>query len=125
MSEGDPAPPTTPSRAPAPRTVGRSRVTGGPWVASVGRLRRNRVALAGGGVLALMMSLALLAPVMAPRDPIKIDAEGTLRPPSAQRLFGSDHLGRDVFSRALYGGRLSLRVGLVSVGISLGCGLGL
>ena len=72
-----------------------------------------------------MTSLALLAPVMAPRDPIKIDAEGTLRPPSVERLFGSDHLGRDVFSRALYGGRLSLRVGLISVGISLVCGLAL
>ena len=72
-----------------------------------------------------MTGLALLAPVMAPRDPIKIDAEGTLRPPSVERLFGSDHLGRDVFSRALYGGRLSLRVGLISVGISLVCGLAL
>jgi peptide/nickel transport system permease protein len=96
---------------------------GGPWSQALRRLRLNRAALVGGAVLALIAGSALLAPVIAPRDPIKIDAEGTLKPPSAERPFGSDHLGRDVFSRVLHGGRLSLRVGVISVGISLGGGL--
>lgn len=127
MSERPPGLPTTPSGAPSLRTPGRRepRVGGGPWSEAIRRLRGNRAALAGGAVLTLVTSSALLAPVIAPRDPIGIDSEGTLRPPSVERFFGTDHLGRDVFSRALYGGRLSLRVGVISVGISLGCGLAL
>jgi peptide/nickel transport system permease protein len=63
--------------------------------------------------------------MLAPSDPIRIESAKTLQPPSARQLFGSDHLGRDVLSRVLYGGRLSLRIGVVSVGISLTCGLAL
>lgn len=89
------------------------------------RLRGNRAALTGGAVLALIAISAMLAPVIAPYDPFKIASTKTLQPPGAQQLFGSDYLGRDVFSRVLYGGRLSLRVGVISVGIGLTCGLAL
>ena len=127
MGEGDPGCPSTPSSPPALRIRGRWGLPdgGGPWSKAFRRLLGNRVALAGGAVLALVASSALLAPMIALRDPIKIDPAGTLRPPSAARPFGSDHLGRDVFSRVLHGGRLSLQVGMISVGISLGCGLAL
>ncbi len=99
------------------------RAPRGPWLEALRRLRRDRVALASGAVLSLVAVLATLAPLVAPRDPIKIDSARVLEPPSAQQIFGSDHLGRDVFSRVLYGARLSLRIGLMSVGISLTCGL--
>lgn len=126
MSEREPGLPATLFSVPSVRTLSRRtlRVGGGPWSEVGRRLRGNRLALAGGVVLALIVSSALLAPVIA-RDPIKIDAGGILRPPSGTWILGSDHLGRDVFSRVLYGGRLSLRVGVISVGISLGCGLAL
>lgn len=98
---------------------------GGPWAEAVRRLRGNRVALVGGGVLALVVGATLLAPVIAPRDPIRVHSSATLRPPGVEWPFGSDHLGRDVLSRVLHGGRLSLRVGVISVGIALGAGLAL
>lgn len=130
MGEEDPGPPAIHSGhsdgPSAPRPWGRrGRPRGGPWSEAARRLRGNRVALAGAAVLALIVGATLLAPVIAPRDPIKIDPDGILRPPSTERPFGSDHLGRDVFSRVLHGGRLSLQVGMISVGISLGCGLAL
>ena len=56
---------------------------------------------------------ALLAPLLAPYDPLSIDSRARLRPPSEQHWFGTDHLGRDLFSRVLYGGRVSLVVGLL------------
>ena len=102
---------------PAPRAV-RS-----PWSEALRKLRGNRIALAGGAVLAVTAISALMAPVIAPHDPLKVASARTLQPPGPRHLFGSDYLGRDVFSRVLYGGRLSLRVGVISVGIALMCGL--
>src|SRR5580765_5761716 len=107
----------------ARRERSRAATPVGPWEDAARRLRGNRVFLAGGIVLVLVAGAALLAPVIAPRDPIRINPAGALRPPSVSAPFGTDHLGRDVLSRVLHGGRLSLQVGLVSVGISLGCGL--
>lgn len=94
----------------------------GPWATAARRLWNNRVALAAATVLALIAGATLLAPAIAPRDPIAIDPDAILRPPRMDSLFGTDHLGRDVLSRVLHGGRLSLQVGIVSVGISLACG---
>jgi peptide/nickel transport system permease protein len=74
-------------------------------------------------VVGLVALVSALAPAIAPHDPAEIEAKRTLEPPGARALFGRDHLGRDVLSRVVYGGRLSLRVGLVSVAISLGFGL--
>ncbi|GAB3945744.1 dipeptide/oligopeptide/nickel ABC transporter permease/ATP-binding protein [Corynebacterium tapiri] len=68
-------------------------------------------------VLALVALSALLAPVLAPYDPNAISMKG--QPPSGEHLFGTDHLGRDVFSRLLYGGRYSLTVGLAATGLAL------
>jgi peptide/nickel transport system permease protein len=76
-------------------------------------------------MVGLVALAAILAPVIAPDDPIRIDPAQTLQAPSVHQLFGRDHLGRDVFSRVLHGGRLSLRIGLISVGISLAGGLSL
>jgi len=70
------------------------------------------------------MSLgAILAPLIAPFDPNQINVDTLLLPPSAAHLMGTDALGRDVFSRILYGGRVSLWVGFVAVGIATSIGL--
>jgi ABC-type dipeptide/oligopeptide/nickel transport system permease subunit len=83
--------------------------------------------MAGLVVFVLIVLVSILAPVLAPYDPIQIAPQDYLLPPGAGHLFGTDSYGRDVFSRTLYGGRISLRVGLLSVIIAavLGVALGL
>ncbi len=81
------------------------------------RLASNRLALVGAAIVIVVLVTGLLAPVIAPADPIKITPDA-LAPPSAHHPFGTDDLGRDVFSRVLYGARISPLVGLLAVAIS-------
>jgi peptide/nickel transport system permease protein len=99
------------------------RRAGTLWGDALRRLRRDRAAMVGGAIVVLVTLLAMLAPVIAPYDPIKIDSSSALQPPSLQHPLGTDHLGRDILSRILYGGQVSLRIGLISVGISLTFGM--
>ncbi len=69
------------------------------------------------------MLLAVLAPLLAPYDPHRPDVKKILDPPSPAHLLGTDQIGRDVLSRILYGSRVSLAVGFVSVGIATAIGL--
>lgn len=71
-------------------------------------------------ILALIALSAIFAPLLAPHDPTAIDLKG--QPPSGEFWFGTDNLGRDVFSRLLYGGRYSLTVGLAATGLALVAG---
>jgi peptide/nickel transport system permease protein len=91
------------------------------------RVARNPGAVAGAAVLATMILLALFASQIAPYDPIDQDSQSIRARPSRDHLFGADSFGRDVFSRVLYGGRKSLPIGLVAVGIAalVGVPLGL
>ncbi|MDG4766747.1 ABC transporter permease [Solwaraspora sp. WMMD406] len=86
-------------------------------------LLRNRLAVAGLVVLAGLAVVAAFGAMLAPYDPNAVDVPGRLAAPSPDHLFGTDNLGRDVFSRVLVGARVSLRVGFVAVGISLTAGL--
>lgn len=86
------------------------------------RLKRNRLALVGGSVVVLLFLVSLLAPLIAPCEPNTINAWQVLAPPSWQHWFGTDDLGRDVFSRVLFGARISLKVGFVAVGIAVAIG---
>lgn len=86
-------------------------------------LRRNRMAMVGLAILLLFMLSAIFAPFLTPYDPIQSDFEKTFQPPSAENLLGTDNLGRDVFSRILYGSRISLAIGFISVSIGLLIGL--
>jgi len=91
---------------------------------------RNRTAVAGLAFLVLICAVTLLAPVLAPYDPVKIQLASKLHPPSFLHWFGTDHFGRDVLSRVIYGGRVSLLVGLLvtaftfAVGVPLGLASG-
>ncbi len=79
---------------------------------------RNRLAVCGGAVVAILVALAILAPVLAPWDPNRPDTRKILTGPSQSHWLGTDQLGRDVLARVLYGSRISLAVGFVSVGIA-------
>ena len=79
---------------------------------------RNQLAVCGGAVVLVLVTLAVLAPVLAPFDPNRPDTKKILNPPSRSHWLGTDPLGRDVLSGVLYGSRVSLAVGFVSVGIA-------
>jgi peptide/nickel transport system permease protein len=80
---------------------------------------RNQLAICGSVVVAALVVLAVLAPLLAPWDPSRLDTKRILAPPSNSHWLGTDQLGRDVLSRVLYGARISLAVGFVSVGIAM------
>jgi peptide/nickel transport system permease protein len=81
------------------------------------RFRRHKPALVGAAVLGVIVVLCILAGVVSRHDPSTGDILNTLKAPSSTHLFGTDHLGRDELARVLYGGRVSLLVGL-SVAVS-------
>ena len=81
-------------------------------------LSRNRVAQISGAVILIFVLLAVLAPWVAPYDPLDTAPIDTLLPPSSTHWMGTDLVGRDVLSRVIHGGRISLTVGFVSVSIS-------
>jgi len=83
----------------------------------------NPLALVGFMIIASILLLALTAPFIAPYDPDAIDVKAILLSPTSMHLMGTDGLGRDVFSRMLYGARISLMVGFVAVGIATAIGI--
>ncbi len=85
----------------------------------------NRLAWVGLAIIGLLLVTALVAPSLAPYDPLAIDLRGELEGPGAGHPFGQDKLGRDILSQIIYGSRVSLVVGLVVVGISLIIGVSL
>ena len=89
----------------------------------VRRLARDRWALVGAMLLALVSIAALTAAWLAPADPVAGVLSDSLQPPSSAHWLGTDAQGRDVFARVLYGARVSLAVGLISQVIALSLGL--
>ena len=87
------------------------------------RLMRRRGAMLGLGCVVFFILLALLAPWVAPHDPLQTSWTAVRHAPSAAHLFGTDEIGRDVLSRVIFGTRASLLAGLVSVCISLALGV--
>ena len=99
----------------------------GLWREAWQRLRRNPGALVGFALVGLFVILAVLAPLIAPFDPRAQDLSllrgGCCPGPSGEHWFGVDDLGRDEFSRIVYGARFSLLIGVVSVAVGLSVGL--
>lgn len=87
------------------------------------RYARNRLALIGLWVVILIIGTAVFAPWIAPDNPIRTNFENLLKPPTSGHLMGTDDLGRDIFSRVIYGTRTSLLAGVISVGIAVAIGL--
>lgn len=86
--------------------------------------RRNRLAVAFGGVLFVIITVAVFAPVLATHNPFQINLsrEFIKQSPSVVHFLGTDHLGRDIWSRMIYGARISLTVGFLTMIISVGFG---
>jgi len=87
------------------------------------RLLRRRGAMAGLAVVVFFIAVALLAPLVAPYDPLQTSWSAVRKAPNAMHIFGTDEIGRDVASRVIFGARASLLAGLVSVCISLSLGV--
>ncbi len=80
--------------------------------------RKNRLAVIGGGLVLIVIISSVLAPLISPYDPAAIDVGNILIGPGVSHPFGTDDLGRDVLSRMIWGGRVSLEVGFVAVGLA-------
>lgn len=87
------------------------------------RLRRNKLAMLGLAIVILLVLIAIFASLIAPYDPTSRIKEDSSLGPSREHLFGTDLLGRDIFSRVIYGSRVSIEVGIIAVGISVIIGL--
>jgi len=87
------------------------------------RLKSDRRAWFGGGVIVLLVLLAIAAPVFARHDPFGVELINSLQPPNATHWFGTDVQGRDVWARLVYGACVSLSVGILSQGIALTLGV--
>jgi peptide/nickel transport system permease protein len=95
----------------------------GPWRRAWRRLVRRRVAMVGLVLVLGFVGLALLAPWIAPHDPVATSWSAIRKAPSAAYWFGTDEIGRDVLSRVVWGTRASLLAGVVSVSIALALGV--
>jgi peptide/nickel transport system permease protein len=87
------------------------------------RVARRKGAMIGLGLITVFILLAVLAPLVAPYDPIATSWSLVRKPPSMAHWFGTDDLGRDVLTRVIYGARASLAAGAISVGIALAVGV--
>jgi peptide/nickel transport system permease protein len=113
-----------PIRAAEPREDVKSR---GFWRTTLTRLVSHPLGLFGAVIVLLLIFVALFGSTIAPYDPNAIDFSNRFSPPTINHFFGTDDFGRDIFSRVLYGARISLLVGVIAVGIAatLGTTLGL
>src|ERR1700719_186522 len=94
-----------------------------PWQRAGPRLVKRRRATGGGAVVLFFVAVAVFAPLIAPYDPIATSWSAVRKAPTLAHWFGTDEIGRDVLSRVIYGARASLLAGVVSVCISLACGV--
>ena len=99
--------------------IDKKKTTDGLWVEAWKRLLKNKIALFGLGIILILIVTAILAPIIAPYDPIETDILQRLKAPSGEHLLGTDDLGRDILSRLIYGSRISLQVGVISVSFAL------
>src|SRR5437899_481426 len=98
-----------------------------PWGDVLVQLARSRGAVTGGIILAVLLVAAVGAPLLTPYDSLSMRPEERLQPPNRAHLFGTDVFGRDLWTRVLYGSRISLRTGVISItlAVALGVPLGL
>jgi peptide/nickel transport system permease protein len=100
-------------------TPGRLPAGESPWARAWRRFRRHKMAMVGIIFLAVLILIALAAPIVAGNDPTKMDPRQSMQPPTADHLLGTDVAGRDIWARLVFGARVSLAVGLVAVSISM------
>ena len=89
----------------------------------INAFKKNKLALISLIFILLVIISALFAPYISPYNPDKIDVNAILQPPNPAHLLGTDQLGRDILSRLIYGGRISIEVGFIAVSLSLFIGI--
>ena len=119
----DPPPSLSAPTDPTPSPQGAGELAESPARRAWRRLKRRRGAMAGLGVVALVILAAILAPVLAPYDPIQQSWSAVRKPPSAAYWLGTDEVGRDLLSRIIFGARASLSAGVISVAIAIAVGV--
>lgn len=94
-----------------------------PWRNVWQRLKNNKAAIVGLIITLMIIIAAIFAPYMAPHDPLEVDLMKSLQAPSTEYPLGTDRLGRCIFSRIIYGARVSLQVGFITQSIALVIGI--
>jgi peptide/nickel transport system permease protein len=111
--------------APASEALAPAPARAAPGAGTLAGVLRDPLGALGLALVLLFVLGAVLAPLVAPHEPNALDIRARLQGPSLGHLLGTDNLGRDVFSRVLFGGRIALTVALTAVGLSLALGLAL
>jgi peptide/nickel transport system permease protein len=89
------------------------------------KLRHDPLGVLGLAIVLVIGVLTVFAPWLAPYDPNEVDVYARLLPPSAEHWLGTDQLGRDIYSRLLYGGRVAMKVSLLAISIAMAIGIAL
>ncbi|MFV0520645.1 MAG: oligopeptide ABC transporter permease [Lachnospirales bacterium] len=105
------------------QTLEKQEEVANPWKVFWGRYKKNKVAVIALIVFLILALLAIFAPFLTPYDRDYIDLVQKFKPPSSEHWLGTDIVGRDYFTRMLYGGRISLTVGLVAALVSVAIGV--
>jgi peptide/nickel transport system permease protein len=108
-------------------TIAKPRSTGGMYSKALRRFFRHRLAVIGLSFIVLVILAAIFAPLIAPHDPEEIFWDSVRMPPSAQYWLGTDEIGRDIFSRLIYGSRVSFTIvfGSIAIALTIGSAIGL
>ncbi|WP_419898145.1 ABC transporter permease [Roseomonas sp. USHLN139] len=120
LRQAAPPPPAPQAAPPAPP---RRAAQDSPGRRALRRFARHRLAMLGLAIVLVFVLVALLAPLIAPYDPIATSWSRIRKPPSGAFWFGTDENGRDVLSRVIWGARASLMAGIVSVAAAIGLGV--
>jgi peptide/nickel transport system permease protein len=89
------------------------------WVDAILRLFKSKTSIIGISLIVILVITAILAPLIATHDPTATDIPNRYQAPSGEHFLGTDELGRDIFSRIVFGTRISIQIGLIAVGISM------
>lgn len=108
---------------PKEKEVSNKKYGGNPWYEAGRRLLKNRIGLMGIVFIGILVLIAVFAPLIAPYDPVEQNIIMRYKAPSSEHLLGTDEMGRDILSRIIYGSRISLQVGLLSIGLALVIGV--
>ena len=100
-----------------------TRYGGNPWHEAGRRLLKSRIGVMGIVFIGILVLVAIFAPLIAPHDPLEQNIMMRYQAPSSEHILGTDEMGRDILSRIIYGSRISLQVGLFSIGLALVTGV--
>src|SRR5699024_4974498 len=120
MSDGIHTRPNIPDERPTNQKID-DQQTKRLWIDSLFRILKSKTSLIGLCIIIILIITAIFAPIIATHSPTDQSIVNRYQTPSAEHYLGTDELGRDIFSRIVYGSRYSILIGLIAVGIALIC----